>query len=437
MNQMKYSFKIALIVLIVPFLGIAQDTLTIDNAIALALKNNYDIQLATNTLEQAENSQSIYNSGYLPTLTGTGSASYANNDSRLTNQAGEETVIPNVEVKRYSGNVALNYVLYNGGNRKYSYEKLKSQYDLSSVEKKIQIENTLIDVYTTFYNVARNQAQKATLIEAYNISKERLERVTTQQNYGQLTTLDVLNAKVDANADSITLINLNVELQNNKRNLNYLLAREINTVFKVDKVVNLDQGLSYEIVLDQLKTENNQLKQMEINKAISEQELKINRAGWLPSVSTSVSYGLNYTDNGPAGFFAIQQSNGLNAGLSLNWDIFDGGATKVRVQNAKIAIENQQISAAKLGLNLENLLASYWAEYEKEKTIIKNEENNIEVSNQNFLKSEELFNLGRITALDFRQAQLNLINSKLNLLNAKYNAKLAELQLKKFAGLLN
>ena len=420
-----------------PFTGISQETLTVEDAIALALKHNYDIQLASNSLEQADNNKSIYNSGYLPTLTGSGSASYANNNSKLTSQDGTETDIPGVESKGYSGSVALNYVLFNGGARKYTYDKLKNMYALSSYDKQIQIENTLIDVYTTFFNVARNQEQKSTLLEAYNISKERLDRVTAEQKYGQKTTLDVLNARVDANTDSITLVNLTVQLQNNIRNLNYLLGRDISSTFETSKDVSLEENLSYEVLLEQLKSENNQIKQMAINKAISEQEIKINQAGWLPSVSTSVGYGLNYNDNGPAGFFAVQQSNGLNAGLNLSWNIFDGGTTKVNVQNAKIALKTQELNTKKLSLNLENQLASYWAEYSTQKVIINNELINVEISNQNFLKSKELFNLGKITSLEYRTAQLNLINTKLNLLNAKYNAKIAELQLKKFAGLLS
>ncbi|MEN8928121.1 MAG: TolC family protein [Flavobacteriales bacterium] len=434
---MKHLYKLITFAFCFPFLGITQEKMAIEDAIALALKNNYDIQLASNSMLQADNSRSIYNSGYLPTLTGTGSASYANNDNKLTNQAGVELDVPGVEATRYSGSVALNYVVYNGGSRKYNFEKLKNQYELASSQKKIQIENTLIDVYTTFYNVARNQEQKNTLVEAYNISKERLERVTAQQKYGQKTTLDILNAKVDANADSILLLNLSVQLQNNMRNLNFLLGREINTTFQVAKEVNLDENLSYSTLLEQLKAENNQLKQIQIKQAISEQDLKINRAGWLPSVSTSLGYGLNYADNGPAGFFAVQQSNGFNAALNLNWNIFDGGTTKVRVQNAKIAMKTQDLNAKKLSLTLENQLATFWAEYNTQKIIIKNEETNVEISNQNFLKSKELFNLGKVTSIEYRQAQLNLVNNKLNLLNATYNAKIAELQLKRFAGLLN
>ena len=421
---------------IFPILGISQQTLTLEDAISIALKNNYDILLAENSVMQADNNQSIYNSGYLPTLTGTGNATYANNNAKLTNQAGAQTEISGIEATQLNGSVALNYVLFNGGSRKYNFDRLKNQYELSSATKKIQIENTLIDVYTTFFNVARNQEQKNTLIEAYDISKERLDRVIAQQKYGQKTSLDVLNAKVDANADSITLLSLTVQLENNIRNLNFLLGRDISTLFEVSNEVVLEENLTYEGLLEQLKSDNNQLKQIAINQAISEQTLKINLAGWLPSVTSSVGYGINYSDNGPAGFFAIQQSNGFNAGLSLSWNIFDGGATKVNVQNAQIAIQNQELNAKKLSLNLENQLASFWAESNTQKVIIQNEETNVKISNQNFLKSKELFNLGKITSLEYRQAQLNLINNKLNLLNATYNAKLAELQLKRFAGLL-
>ncbi|MDB4088653.1 TolC family protein [Flavobacteriales bacterium] len=433
---MKQLFKIITLALCIPLTGVAQETLTVEDAIAIALKNNYDIKLADNSLLQAENNKSIYNSGFLPTLTASANAKYSNSNATLTNQAGQETSIDGIKTSGYGGSVGLNYILFNGGARKFQYDKLKNMFELSDANKKIQIENTLIDVYTTFFNVARAQEQQKTIEEAYNISKERLDRVTVQQQYGKKTTLDILNAKVDANRDSINMLNTAVSLENNIRNLNFLLGREINTPFKTSMEVILDESLSYTDLLEQLRADNNSLKQIGINQSISEQELKINRAGWLPSVSTNVSYGLNYNDNGPAGFLAEQQTTGLNAGINLSWNIFDGGTTKVRMQNAKINLKTQELNKQKLSLNLENQLAKFWAEYSTQKAIIENEKINVDISNQNFLKSKELFNLGRVTSLDFRQAQLNLINTKLNLLNAKYNAKIAELQLKKFAGLL-
>jgi len=434
---MKHLVNLIKLSFILPVIGISQEKMSVEDAISLALKNNYDIQLAENSILQAKNNKSIYNTGFLPTATASADGRYSTSNAKITDQQGNERNIDAVETKGYGGSVGLNYILFNGGARKYNYDKLKNLYALSSLQRKTQIENTLIEVYTTFYNVARNQEQLKTVEEAFQISKERLERVSAQRKFGQQTTLDVLNAKVDANKDSINLLNVAVLVENNMRNLNYLLGRDINTAFDAQADVVLDEELSYLELKEQLRTNNNELKQIEINQSISQQDLRINQAGWLPSVSTNVSYGLNYSDNGPAGFLAEQQTTGINAGINLSWNVFDGGATKVRVQNAKIAMKTQELNQQKIQLNLENQLAKFWAEYNTQKAIIENEKINVEISNQNFLKSKELFNLGRVSSLDFRQAQLNLINTKLNLLNAQYNAKIAELQLKKFAGLLN
>ena len=433
---MKHLVNLIKLSFILPVMGLAQEKMNVEDAISLALKNNYDIQLAENNILQAENNKSIYNTGFLPSATANADGRYSTSNATITDQQGNERSIDGVETKGYGGSVGLNYLLFNGGARKFNYDKLKNLYALSSLQRKTQIENTLIEVYTTFYNVARNQEQRKTIEEAFQISKERLERVTAQQKYGQKTNLDILNAQVDANKDSINLMNSTILVENNIRNLNFLLGRDINTFVDSQTAVTLSEDLSYLVLLEQLRSNNNELKQIAMNQAISEQDLKINQAGWLPSVSTNVSYGLNYNDNGPAGFLAEQQTTGINAGINLSWNVFDGGATKVRVQNAKIAMKTQEINQQKIQLNLENQLAKFWAEYNTQKAIIASEKVNVDISNLNFLKSKELFNLGRVSSLDFRQAQLNLINTKLNLLNATYNAKIAELQLKRFAGLL-
>ena len=115
--------------------------------------------------------------GFLPTVTAAANGKYSTSDATLTNQAGQETSIDGIQTSGYGGSVGLNYILFNGGARKFQYDKLKNMYELSNANKKIQIENTLIDVYTTFFNVARAQEQQKTIEEAYNISKERVRQI--------------------------------------------------------------------------------------------------------------------------------------------------------------------------------------------------------------------------------------------------------------------
>lgn len=425
----KMNIKL-IIFFFLPFLGYGQELLDLDNAISIALENNYDIKVANNALEKAENNQSIQNSGYLPTVSINGNANYSTTNLGLTTQQGIEQSINNVVTKSYGGSIGINYLIFNGGNRMLQYYKLKTYYNISDVQKKRQIEMTLINVYTSFFNVAKNKEQKKTIEMAFDNSKERLEIVKFQNENGKKSNLDVLNAQVDSNSDSIQVLNLTIQLENNKRNLNLLLGRDINYQFDVKTDVVLENALTYDILLDNMFKANMQLKELALKKSISEYDLKISKSGYTPTLSTSVSYALNYGDNGPASLYAYQLSNGLNAGITLSWNIFNGGATKVRVQNAIIDIEAQKLNEQKLKLSLENQLAAYWADYSTQKIIIINEEMNVTISEQNFLKSKEQFNLGQISSLAYRQAQLNLINTKLNLLNAKYNAKIAEFQLK-------
>ena len=275
---------------------------------------------------------------------------------------------------------------------------------------------------------------KKTIEDAYKISTERLERVIAQQKYGKKTKLDVLNAKVDANSDSLNLLNITVLLQNNSRNLNYLLGREINKEFSTNMEVHLDPFLDYRILSEQLKNNNSNLKLIKINQEISKQELKINQAGWLPSISASASYGVNNNDNGPAGFFATQQSNGINAGINLSWNLFDGGNTITRVKNAKINLEAQNIQKEQLIVSVERNFNNAWDDYQNKLSIYRLQEQNIKTSQNNFNRTQEKFKLGQVNSIEFRQAQLNLLNAELSRNRAKYLAKLAEFQLLQLSG---
>lgn len=330
--------------------------------------------------------------------------------------------------------MGVNYNIYTGGSRKNQFEKLKTAYELSDVQRQLQIDNSLLNVYTSYYSIARSSVQLSILEEAFEISKQRYIRTKYQFDFGQKTNLDVLNAQVDVNNDSLNLINAQIQLENAKRQLNFLMGTTVNTEFEVDETVEVNPNLNFTDIQTNMTANNYQNKQVDLNTVMSEYDLKINQAGWIPNVSTNLSYGLNNSQNGPTSLFATQNTNGLNASLNLNWNIFDGGSTNIRVQNARINLDNQALTKARLGLNLNTELANTWAEYTNQLMILNSEKINLSISEQNFLKTNERYNLGQVTSIDFRQAQLNLINSKVNLINAKFAAKIAEIQLKKLEG---
>jgi len=122
---MNYKNKITLLFLLGFYTGYAQELLTKENAVNLALENNYGIKIAKNNVKIAENNASILNSGYLPKLTANAGANYNNNNLELTLLDGNSTKTNNAVSKTYNASVGLNYTLFDGFGRAYNYKKLK------------------------------------------------------------------------------------------------------------------------------------------------------------------------------------------------------------------------------------------------------------------------------------------------------------------------
>ena len=119
---------------------------------------------------------------------------------------------------------------------------------------------------------------------------------------------------------------------------------------------------------------------------------------------------------------------------AVKWNIFDGGATRTRTQNSKIALENQTISLSQERLNIERNLSNAWTAYQTALFVKNAEAKNLETSQTNFDRSVDQYKLGQISNIVCRQAQVNLLNAHLDLNHAKYTAKLAELILLQISG---
>ena len=430
--------KLTLLFLLSFSVSFSQEKLTKEEAINLALESNYGIKIAKNNIKIAENNARIYNSGYLPKVTIAAGANYSNTTTEFTSQSGVKTEINDADSKLYTTSLGLSYTLFDGLGRAYNYKKLKETYNLSELEAQAIIENSVLQIFTVYYNVALLTENNKNILETLNISKQRLKRASYSFEYGQSTKLQLLNAEVDVNNDSIRYINTQRFLSNAKRDLNLLLGRNITINFTVDTNISFDLVFEYQNLLE--KAKNHNIEMLKVSKSIelSNFDIKINKSNLYPSLNFSSSYGFNKSDNDATFMFADQLSKGLNAGISLNWNLFDGGNTKTRIQNAKIVADNLQVQKDQILNELERNVANSLEIYNNALFILKAEAKNVKTNKRNFSRTEEQFKLGQITSIEFRQAQVNLLNAQSNLNLAKYDAKNAELKLLQLTGeLLN
>lgn len=413
-----------------------QQIITKAEAVQLALENNYGIKIADNNLKIAKNNAGILNSGYLPTLTGNAGASYTQNDTDAVFRDGTSTSLTRAESRRYNASLNLNYTLFDGLGRRYNYKQLKEQYNLSELQARETIENTILQLFTVYYDVARLTENVTLLNESLNISKNRLTRANYQFEYGQNTKLFVLNAEVDVNNDSINLLNTKQLLANAKRDLYVVLGKDEIPNFTVDTLVSFIIPPNKLEMMDLVKVNNVILQQIEKNIKISDFQLKSNKSGYLPTVGLTGTYGWNENQNNSSSFLSTLTNTGFTGGVNFTWDLFNGGQTKTQVRNAKINLETQQLFKQQAELEITRDFNNAFEDYQNKLFVLQTQEKNVQTNINNFDRTEESFKLGQITSIEFRLAQLNLVNAINDKNDAKYAAKLAELQLLQLSGQL-
>ncbi len=420
--------------------------LTRAEAVNLMLENNYGIKVARLDEEVAENNSGILNSGYLPSLQGTAGAQYDETTSTTSFEGAlddmgnprEDVTIPDAETQTYDAAIAVNYTLFDGLGRYYSYQRLQVQYNLSQLQARSTIENTTVQLMSVYLEVARLAENLEVLNKTLAISKERERRAQLQFEYGQVNKLEVLNARVDINTDSTNVLNARQSLENTKRDLNLLLNRELEAQFQVDTTVTFTNLIQLETYLQDSDENNVRLLQAASSVQITEYDIKTSKALLLPRIGLTGSYGWNRQNNPPSAFFpaTVRTSTSLRLGANLTWDIFDGGNSINNIRNAKLARETEEYQREQINQEVARDLANARGNYLNSLTVFRMQEQNVETNEDNFRRSEEQFKLGQITGIEFRQAQINLLNAETQKNLAKYDAKLAEYQLLQFTGQL-
>ena len=423
-----------------------QTVLSREDALALALEHNYGILMSRNTLEVADNNRSLANAGFLPNLAVSSGATYNNADTDISfpGQFLEDgTPRPDLSINEaisrgYNARLTLNYTLFDGGVRWFNYQRLRTQYQITELQLRETIEQTVLQLFTVYFQVAFLEETLVNSQEALSISKDRAERAEAQFGYGQSNKLAVLNAQVDVTNDSIALLGVQRQLSTAQRDLNTLLGRSVDQSFTVDKDVTWASSELLSLSMEEALQNNVDVLQAKALLTQNKYDVKIAQGGYLPSVGLNGSYGWNENQNPRSAFFpgTINDSYSLGLGATLTWNLFDGGRTIIRTNNARIALENQTLAEKQTLLQMERDLRNARQNYENALEIYELQSLQVTTAQNNFERTKALYAQGSITSVEFRQAQLNWTNALIQRSRAKYDAKLAEMTWLRLSGSL-
>lgn len=421
----------------------AQRMLTPEEAIAIALKNNFDIRLSKNDSMVAQLNNSYRNAALYPTLNANTGITYNNNDQLQKFSDGTTRERNGVKSSNLQAALSLNWTLFDGMKMFATRDKVVEFVKLGELGIKNQVVNTVAQVINTYYNIVRLKQQVKAVDEQISINEERVKLAEYKLDIGVGAKPDVLQSKVDLNAQKALKLEQMNAIEQQKEILNQLLNAKMagadspSTFYEVSDSIPINTTLSLGEVQAGIESTNPLLLLAKKNIDIARLTLKERIADRYPTVGFSSNYNFTKSDNKAVvnPFQPLFSRNkGFNYGFTASIPIFNRYNVKRQIQQAQLDISYQQLVFDNQQSLLNLSVINAFKDYEQQKKALALEEENIVLARENVNIVLQVYKLNSTTLIQLKEAQLSLQQAYNRLIAARYNAKLAETELMRLKG---
>lgn len=395
-------------------LVIAQESLTLSDAITLGLENNYDLQVTRNNEKVSSINNTWGNTSIMPTVdfTFSGRESFDFNDPENSR---EQTLSPQL---------SLNWMIFNGLSariNKARYEELESQ---SQGNTAILVENTIQDIILAYNNCLLQKQLMSVYEDLASLSEDRYNRSVDSKALGVSTTYENLQAKTSWLEDQSNYLQQKVNYDNAVRTLNFILAADNDATWSLDSELSVE---SKEYMIDdltqKLESNNTTLKNQYLYQSLLAKETQLARSSYLPTLSMNagVSNSDYYKTYSGTSIDVDNNSNNAYVGLTLSWNVFSGGTRKRGVAIAKINEESSAVSTTQMVHSLNNQLLQVYSNYNVQKAILSLANEQEAAAKLNLELSLDKFKNGSINSFNYRDVQIAYMNAAITKTQAVYN----------------
>lgn len=415
----------------------AQKVLTLDEAIATALKNNFAIQLSKNDSAVAALNNSYKNAAFFPRVNGTFGGLYNNNNQKQRFVDGTERKLNDIRSNNYNAGVQLNWVVFDGLKMFATRDKLEEFVKLGELGIKQQVINTIANVIANYYAIVRQKQQLTALTEQIVLSEERVKLSQYKLDIGVGAKPDVLQSKVDLNAQKAAFLNQETLMAQLREQLNQIINIEPGSNYNVSDSILINMNVVLTDIQENMESNNPDLLIAKKNIDISKIVLKERIADQFPIVSLNSAYNFNRTNNKATvnPFQPLFSRNfGRNIGFTISVPIFNNFNTKRLIKQSQLDIQFQQLFYDNQKSILSLSVINAYKDYELQKRALALEEDNIILAKENVSIVFEVYKLNSTTLIQLKEAQKSLQDAQTRLINARYNTKLAEIQLLRLKG---
>jgi outer membrane protein len=405
--------------------AVSQPVLNLNDAIQLALQNNFDIRIVKNNERIAELQNNWGNAGGLPTVRATGGYNISNSNIEQKLNTGVVIKRNGATLQTENASLTAQYFLFNGFRAVAAKKRLAIQEEIGALQVKQQVNQTVYNVLSAYVTAKRLQQQHAATSQSMLLFAERMKLAENRFNIGVGIKSDFLQAQIDYNQQQNALIELENNIIQSKTFINNLISRNPDEKFTITDTtmqVALPDRSNIIAALDTLSPDLLIARSNEL--VLLQQHREIN-ALRLPSLALNTGGSFN-NNNNSAGQILRNFSYGPAAGVTLSVPIFQGGIIKQQLKVNDILVKNQQLQTEQIKVSLQTTLANAYNSYENAKRQYNLEKSNLELVKENTMIAMERFRKASITTVELRQTQLNLIESQTRMINAEFQMEQAQ-----------
>jgi len=426
---------LVLLTVVFPYVLHAQEVYSLKRCIELGLEKNYEIQITRNNQQISDNDVTLGNAGFLPTLDFTSGYSGTVNNIEQRSNAGETTKSNGIHNQNLNAGINLNWTVFDGFNIQANYSRLKELQMMGELNTRLTIENFISGLSSQYYSYIKQNISLGNLEYAVKLSGERLRIVEARYEIGAASRLEMQQAKVDYNTDKSKLIKQYEVLHTLRTRLNEMMVSQNveKPLATADTSIVFDPLLNREVLWEGVLNTNTELLLAEKEGRISQINLKMLQSQNYPYLKVNAGYG--YSQNMyETGSYDRQKTLGLNYGVTLGFNLFDGFNRKRKQKNAKIEIQNRELEYQQAELNLAVDFSNIWMAYQNNMKLTVQEKENLKTARDNYEIAIERYKLGELSGIELREAQNSLLEAEERLVQSQYDTKLCEISLLQISG---
>lgn len=406
---------------------LGQEDLTLTKAIAIGLENNFQIKIAEQYIEIAENNDTWARAGRTPTvdLSGTFSNTFIKDNNPASFLQGTF----------YNGSLGAsanaNYVLYAGGRIRVAKDQLSVATSRERLNQESSIHDLMRQIYQQYYDVLLQKERNLVLRSNYALSQDRLVYENTKKEYGASNSFNITQFESALLSDSLNLINQQQLIAIAERTLYNTLDIDGDVDYQYPERLSVtEEDINVPALKSTISERNYTLKSLDMLASINRLNTQLAEAAKRPTVSLNA--GIGFAENAFK-FFGENPNTGMDVpllfsnringsfGAQASWNLYDGNVRNTDIQNAKIQEEIDQMTIAEAQVNLSNQVDILASNYQNQRKVLTLSDQQINLAATNLEIALERFKSGQITSLDYRNLQTQYLNAAFAKVNAIYN----------------